>query len=256
MPWKSRWHCDIPQKDLSSYVFPSQTESLGDKPFLFDADKSDRYNLTHNSYRLWCKRVAAGLIKNGLQPGDRVLLFSGNTLFFPVVFLGIVMAEGIFSGANPTYVPRELAYQLKDTGAKFLICAEATLDTSLEAADSIGFPHDRIFVFDNGYSTFDGTGQGVKDIKHWSHLLASPEDAELFRWKTLSTLEEVQRTVCLNYSSGTTGLPKGVCVSHRNLIANVEQTVQIRDALQDYDPRDRPEERWVGFLPLYHAFGM
>lgn len=205
MPWKSRWTVDVPSCDLATYVFPSQTESLGDKPIIIDAERPEKYYLSLTTYRQWCKRVAAGLIKNGLQPGDRVLLYSGNTMFFPCAFMGIIMAGGIFTGANPTYVARELAYQLQDSGARFLITADASLDTSLAAADSIGFPHDRIFCFDSGYDTFDDVGQSSKGVQHWSRLLASPDEADRYSWETLSKPEETNRTICLNYSSGTTG---------------------------------------------------
>lgn len=68
--------------------------------------------------------------------------------------------------------------------------------------------------------------------------------------------EQSRSTVAaLNYSSGTTGLPKGVMISHQNVIANVEQSVFMRDLEQPYHPSSRPEERWLGFLPLYHAYG-
>jgi len=240
--------------DLPTFVFPSQTDSLGDVPLLIDAEKPERYFLTHNTYRTWCKRFAAGLIKNGLQPGDRVLLFSGNTILFPCVFIGTMMAEGIFSGANPTYVARELAYQLKDSGARFLITADGSLETSLEAADSIGFPRDRIFTFDEGYSSFDGIGQGREGIRHWSHLLASPAEAESFRWKALTKPEDLNRTVCLNYSSGTTGVPKGVEITHLAYVAN---TVQVsHNAMLDREYEDkRKKARSLCFLPMYHAYG-
>jgi 4-coumarate--CoA ligase len=69
-------------------------------------------------------------------------------------------------------------------------------------------------------------------------------------------LNQSRTTVAaLNYSSGTTGLPKGVMISHQNIIANVEQSIYMRDLEQPYTPKSRPQERWLGFLPLYHAYG-
>ena len=253
MPWKSRWTVDIPALDVPSYVFGSQTEPLGDRPLIIDADKPE-YHLTKDALRLWCKRFALGLHNHGFQPGDRLLLFSGNTVFFPVVFLGTMMAEGVFSGANPTYVARELAYQMDDTGARFLITNEASLDTSLEAARSIGFPEDRIFVFDPCYDTFDGKGKSVKGIKHWSTLMASPSEAQNFKWKTLTSPKDLEQTVALNYSSGTTGVPKGVMISHRAYVANTAQVVYQSKLSADFDEK-LAKAAWLGMLPMYHAYG-
>ena len=120
--------------------------------------------------------------------------------------MGTILAGGVLTGANPTYVARELAYQLQDSGAKFLITAEGSLQTALEAAKSIDFPQDRIFNFDDGYATFDERGQSVNGISHWSSLLASPREATDFVWESFSSREQMHRTAVLNYSSGTTGV--------------------------------------------------
>jgi 4-coumarate--CoA ligase len=266
MPWKSRWSIDIPQVSLPTYVFGSSSGTLPETPLLLDAEKADRYHLSASDLRQWCKRFAAGLQKAGLKPGDRVLLFSGNTIFFPIVFLGTIMAGGVFTGANPTYVARELAYQLQDSGAKFLICAEASLDTGIEAADAAGLSHDNVFVFDNGYATFDNTGKGRGDVRHWSKLLASAAESREFAWEELSSEEELNRTICLNYSSGTTGVPKGVMITHKNYVSNNEGVVRVSKSAAEY------QKKWLCMLPMvsnldsiectlctdtsqYHAYG-
>ncbi|KAF4556029.1 AMP-binding enzyme-like protein 12 [Elsinoe fawcettii] len=254
MPWKSRWQADIPDIDLPTFVFNKQTGDIGSKPLLLDADSPERYHLTLSTYRLWAKRFAAGLIKNGLQPGDRVLLYSGNTLFFPVVFMGTIMAGGVFSGANPSYVARELAYQLSDTGARFLITSDASIDTSIEAAESITFPKSRIFVFDNGRNTFDGNAKPVKSIRPWSDLIASPSEGEAYRWPTFTKPEDLKRLIVLNYSSGTTGVPKGVMISHRCYVANSVQTNFVSNLNPNVE-QDRQKAQMLCFLPMYHAYG-
>lgn len=99
MPWKSKWSVEVPTCSLPSYLFPSQVGSLGDTPLIIDGERPDVY-LTHTTYRDWAKRLAAGLRKAGFRPGDRLLLFSGNTIFFSVVQFGTIMAGGIFTGAN------------------------------------------------------------------------------------------------------------------------------------------------------------
>ena len=254
MPYKSRWSIDIPVLCLPSFVFKSPNGKLDDKkPILIDSDKPEYY-LTHHTYREWSKRLATGLRKAGLKPGDRVLLYSGNSVFFPVVIQGTVMAGGIFTGANPSYVARELAYQLQDSGAKFLITAEGSLDTALEAASSIKFPQDHIFVMGDGYEVFENRAKAVRGISHWTSLLASPSEGAKFEWEDFTAREQMNRTAVINYSSGTTGLPKGVEISHLNYISNCMQTDYMAKLAPDYEEWEKRAEA-ICFLPLYHAYG-
>ncbi|XHG06992.1 hypothetical protein AWENTII_010162 [Aspergillus wentii] len=251
MPFKSRWHVDIPDAHLASQLFTSPTRPLSKTHRCFsEAARPDTHYFSIHDYRLWCQRFAAGLRKSGLQTGDRVLLFSGNDLFFPVVFMGVIMAGGIFSGANPTFVARELAYQLQDSGSTYLICADTSLDTGIEAARMAGIEQDRVFVFNN--EIFDGRGQGLKGCRYWGDLVASVEEGSQFAWDELSTPEKASRTLALNYSSGTTGRPKGVEISHKNYVANMLQYDYLFYLYPDHKER-RARARWVCFLPMYHA---
>lgn len=160
-------------------------------------------------------------MKAGLKPGDRVLLFSGNNLWYPVVFMGILMAGGIFTGANPGYVARELAYQLKDSEATFLICANENLDLGIEAAESIRMSKSQIFTFDD--EVFEGTGKDRLGVKNWATLLESEEVGRKFQWRDGESKDSKESTCCLNYSSGTTGVPKGVMITHYAYVANAIQ---------------------------------
>ena len=169
--------------------------------------------------------MALGLVTSGrFEKGDRLLLFSGNDLFYPVVFMGAIMAGGIFTGANPGYVARELAYQLKDSGARLLLCAESSMETGVEAARMAGMPTENIFVFDGDMSHGTATTAGQSDNGYcsWRKLLANPEDARTYEWEDLRCPEDAcQRTMALNYSSGTTGWlptnPSAVVVTENGL---------------------------------------
>lgn len=234
MPLTSRWKLPIDVCSLQTFLFGTPTAPLSDKIAFYDAERPETHNLTYDALRLWSLRFAAGLQKAGLQPGDRVLVFSGNNLSYPAVLLGILMAGGVFTGANPGFVTRELAYQLKDSDAKFLLCADAALESGVEAAQSIGMGKERVFRFDD--SMLEGTGTSRLGVKNWNTLIESESVGRNFRW--YEPADPKDAICCLNYSSGTTGVPKGVMITHYNYIAN---TIQFAHLAQ-LDPNE-PEKR-------------
>lgn len=253
---KSRWNYPTPAVSLPTFIFSSAHTPLPTTPAYISAKDPEKYHLSLDGYRLYAKRLASGLRRAGLQPGERVMLFSGNTLFFPSVVMGVIMAEGIFTGANPTYVARELAYQLKDSGARYLICAEASLETGMAAAREVGLGADRVFVFDDGVATFEGRKVEREMegglVRHWTELLDSEENGRAYAWPELTTREELDRVVALNYSSGTTGVAKGVMITHRNYVANCTQQIHMQTLSPTYEAT-LPKKRLLCFLPMYHA---
>ncbi|KAL9054100.1 MAG: hypothetical protein Q9162_004357 [Coniocarpon cinnabarinum] len=150
-----------------------------------------------------------------------------------------------------------LPHRIENTEAKVILVEPSLLDTALVAAEQARFPKERIFLFDDQACS---SRSGVCD---WSTMLGSVEESENWWWRSLSHEEACNKTAVVNFSSGTTGLPKGVMISHRNIISNVAQSLFMRN-LQSASPQDshhsmpllpHAPERWLGFLPLYHAFG-
>lgn len=80
---KSRWSFPTPEVSLPTFIFDSPFVDLPTTPALISAKDPEKYFLSISDYRLYAKRLASGLRRAGLQPGDRVLLFSGNTMFYP-----------------------------------------------------------------------------------------------------------------------------------------------------------------------------
>ena len=258
MPFKSRWSIEIPKCALPTYLFESHTAELPDKPAFIDADRPDHYVLSLADFRLWSQRLACGLHTAGLQPGQPLLLYSGNSIFFPVVLIGTMMAGGIFTGANPSYTAREVAYQLEDSGAAILLCADSALETGIEAARMAGLKREKVFVFDDGdgiYDTFDENprlmNRGRLGQLHWTSLVSSREDGAKFQWRDDPTV--INDTAALNYSSGTTGLPKGVEITHLNYVSNARQHMHLARLKPDFYEGGRERMRWLCFLPMYHA---
>lgn len=252
MPLKSRWNIEIPQITLPALLFTSPTHVLPEVDVFFDAECPPK-KLSLNVFRLWSQRFAAGLRRSGLQDGDRVLLFSPNNIFFPVVFMGVIMAGGIFTGANPSYAARELAYQIRLSEPRFLLCAPSSLETGLEAASQTSMSRDQVFVFETLPAT-DTWSQSSRDCSHWSTLIASVAEGKDFVWKDWSAPDAFQKTIVLNSSSGTTGLPKCVEITHYAYVAAALLMEHFNDLPTD-GPFRNGLERWLCFLPLYHAMG-
>lgn len=258
MPYKSRWTVPIPRCSLPTFLFGPSSKSEQpienpDKLAFADAANPDAYRMTREEMRQWSLRFARGLTDSGLfKTGDRLLLFSGNNLFVPVVFMGTLCAGGIFTGANPTFTPRELAHQLRDSGATVLLCADTSIDTGIEAAKQANLDQSRVFVYNS--DIYDGKSTPLKGCRYWADLLASPASARTYKWDDLSRPGEEHTTLALNYSSGTTGVPKGVEITHFNYVSNTLQAAQIVENHPDW-PRRKEVNVGLCFLPLYHAYG-
>lgn len=257
-PDRSRWSINIPRLSIPSVIFSSPTENLPDDLLFVDTAAPECFQLTVHSLRLWSKRLAVGLKHQGLQKGDRVLVFCRNNIFLPVIFLGILMAGGIYVPANPKSVARELAFQLDDAEPRFLISEEYYLDIVLEgikSAKAKSLLRETIFVLHRDYDeSISKSQETFRGMKHWFSILSPPEMAGPFNWETGQHGIGPNDTAVLLYSSGTTGLPKGVELTHFNLVANAFQM----SFMWDLDPRAtdlrfKSNNRWLCCLPIYHG---
>ncbi|KAF4120116.1 AMP-binding enzyme [Geosmithia morbida] len=247
MPFASPYPpLDFPYVNILDYLFGQQPVS--DDPLWFDCKEPSR-NLSTAQLLQWVKRLGYGLERLGLRRGDVIMICTPNQIFVPVAYLGIVGSGYIFSGANPTYTESELVHQLTDTTAKVLLVHPAMLSRMIPAANKAGVPQDRIFQFS------DEPNPVHNGIVDWRDIAGNQEQGNSWKWPELGAKEAAETVATINYSSGTTGLPKGVCVSHRNLVAKILQTIFVRYVHKPYPFEKRPQERWIGFLPLYHAYG-
>lgn len=181
-----------------------------------------------------------------------IAIFSLNTLDTIVLSLAVHRLSGIASPANASYSASELEYQLKSSGAKALFTCIPLLQTSLIAAKNVGIPRNKIFILDLP-KELSGNG---------THLFRTSSDlvVEGIRLPPIERLiwEEGQgarQTAFLCYSSGTSGLPKGVMISHRNVIANIIQIAQFEKPQREKES-GRTTKVTLGLLPMSHIYGL
>ena len=180
------------------------------------------------------------------RKGDVLAIFSPNSIDTPVVTWGTHWAGGVVSPANPAYTAEELAFQLKNSGAKALVTQLAVLPVAEEAARSAGLSQDRIFLIGD-------ERHPQSKVKHFTSV-RNISGASRYRKAKVDTRKDLAYLV---YSSGTTGLPKGVRLSHRNIVANILQLAALEaDGVSWNGNADGKGDRVLAFLPFYHIYGM
>jgi len=217
---------EVPDVDLASFVLRRAGE-LGEKPALIDGPSGRA--LSYAGLERLVRSFAAGLAARGFVKGDTFAIYMPNAPEYAVAFHGVVAAGGRCTTVNPLYTARELGHQLADCGASMLLTAPAFLEQARKAAKEAGGCEVFVLGEAGGVSTF-------------SELLGDPEAAPKL------TIDPAVDIAAIPYSSGTTGLNKGVMLSHRNLVANMVQTEGVLAVSQD--------DIVMAVLPLFHVYGM
>jgi long-chain acyl-CoA synthetase len=202
----------------------------GEKTAVVDASSGRR--ITYGEYGESVEALARGLVAAGVKPGEVVAIFLANSWEFCAAYHAGTLAGAIPTLLNPTYREREVRYQLENSGAVLLI----TDRPNIEGVDLTGLPNLRRVYWTREQGS--GTEAFSDLLKPRGAILPSPD------------VSSRKALAALPYSSGTTGLPKGVMLSHHNLVANVYQllgpgAVTISEA-----------DNILCFLPLYHIYGL
>ena len=182
-------------------------------------------------------RLAVGLAAEGVGKGDVVALHSPNTVLFPVVFYATTTAGGTVTTLSPLATAPEIAKQLVDSGAMLLVTVSPLLAAATGAATIVREQTGReieVLVCDGAADGADG---------HRS-VLSLLRDGEV----PPHDLDPATDVAVLPYSSGTTGVPKGVMLTHRNICTNLEQLTDLH--------RVGEGDRIIAILPFFHIYGM
>ncbi|KAE8214170.1 hypothetical protein CF327_g2418 [Tilletia walkeri] len=266
--------------DLYSFMFeyfPDNRPDLRGKgiPLLIDDDTGKSLTLEDMHERVdllslgMAKHLGGGL--DGAQIDDQTIaIFSVNTIDYPIIVWATHRLGGVITGVNPAYTSSELGYQLEVSNAKMLFVGEdpVSLRTGLEAAEKAGIPKERVVIIQSA-ATMAKKGSEKVD-GHWTVSGLVEAGTQILQKEGRGVLSSTRRKLkpdegktklaFLSFSSGTTGLPKGVKIVHSNPIANVLQWLafnEVPDKLAVRGPRYTPgQDVALGLLPWFQIFGV
>lgn len=181
-------------------------------------------------------RLAAALVDMGVKKGDRVGLMAPNCAEFEIAFYGVLKAGAIVSTINTGYREREIAHQLNNSRASILIVHESLVEMAEAAKPLLDSPPEMVVIYPDG----------INPTSFWARIAAAPAQAPEVE------IDPMNDIAALPYSSGTTGLSKGVMLTHHNLTSNVEQFIKRPGEFAE----PRPNDVVLVHLPLFHIYGM
>ncbi|MFF7448332.1 MULTISPECIES: AMP-binding protein [unclassified Streptomyces] len=222
-------YADVPPVELPIHeAVLGRAAEFGEIPALIDG--TDGTTLTYGQLDAFHRRVAAGLAEAGVTKGDVLALHSPNTLAFPTAFYAATRAGASVTTVHPLATAEEFAKQLKDSAARWIVTVSPLLDTAHRAAELAGRVQE-ILVCD--------TAPGHRSLLDMLGSTA-PEP--------VVDIDPAEDVAALPYSSGTTGVPKGVMLTHRQMATNLAQLEPAVSA--------GPGDRILAVLPFFHIYGL
>ncbi|ELK47244.1 long-chain-fatty-acid--CoA ligase [Halobacillus sp. BAB-2008] len=259
-PWHQYYPPEVPvqidydKRPIHDYLKES-AERHGGKKALYFMGKEMTYQEVYEQ----AVTVAGYLQYLGLEKGDRVSIMLPNCPQSVISYYAVLMAGGIVVQTNPLYMERELEYQLKDSGAKMIICldilypkaANVKAETSLEhilvtgIKDYLPFPKNKIYPFiqKRQYQVLVKPEQSM-DTHLWPGVLKKNHS---FKAVDVDAVEDL---ALLQYTGGTTGFPKGVMLTHYNLVVNTQMAQKWLYKCEE------GKESVLAILPFFHVYGM
>jgi len=222
-------HIDIPDASIYDDLFGSLDEADLDRVALIDPTSGAE--TTYGALRAQVDAFAGALAARGVDTETVVAVLCPNVPAFATVFHGILRLGAIVTTINSLYTAHEIENQIRDAGATWLVTVSPLLGPAAEAARAAGIPDDRVIVLD-----------GVEGHPDLRSMLAEG------RTPPTVSFDPATHVAVLPYSSGTTGTPKGVMLTHRNLVANVHQCQVVIELRRD--------DRVLAVLPFFHIYGM
>lgn len=237
---------EIPEVDLFTFLFERKDRQFPDSKELFTDGNTGR------TYTFAQAKASALEFGKGLKSewnwrrGDVLAFYTPNNIDTTVATFGLLWAGGIASPVNPLYTVEELTFQLTNSKAKAIITQKPFLKVVREAAKKAGIPEKRIILLGDEH---DESGK----FKHFTSVKSTAYCGQYAPTK----VNPRKDLAFLVYSSGTTGMPKGVCLSHYNVISNLKQLYEVEGrSFSSSGGWDGKGDKQLGFLPFFHIYGL
>jgi long-chain acyl-CoA synthetase len=263
-PWLNAYPSSVPaQINVDEYqsvveIFTESTATFSDRPAFHNLGTTISYQQLEDytqAFAAWCQHEA------GLLKGDRIAIMMPNLLQYPVAVFGALRAGLVVVNTNPLYTDRELEHQLKDSGAKAIVVVEAfasTLEQVIDRTDvktvittrfgdMLSFPKSLLVNLVLRYVKKMVPPFSLPGAHSMKDVLA--KGAQLPQASAELGHDDI---AFLQYTGGTTGVAKGAMLTHRNMVANIQQAWTWINAVE----QDEGNEIIVTALPLYHIFAL
>ncbi|ROW17615.1 hypothetical protein VPNG_00792 [Cytospora leucostoma] len=252
--YKAAYQLEIPNLDILTLLFDSKWCDCREETLLHaDATDPENKHLTKAHVRHLTTQLAHALrhthsIGQDGPNKDVVLVMTMGHYMLQPLFLGTIAAGAMYSAASPGSTSGELAYLVGLVGPKVIVCDTHTRAVVEETVHRVGFPSDRVFVLG------DDPGLDLREPTSGRRLELSP--SRTLSWARITDPEELENNIaCILFSSGTTGLPKGVKLSHRMLLAEAFLVIEPDKV---WAAREMPGlvYRTLAHLPAAHIAGL
>ncbi len=223
----------MPRNDISALVAEAAAEAPGRQALVETSGRS----LTWAALEDEVARIATGLGQHGVRAGQRVMIAVGNRTEFVTTYLGVLRAQVVAVPVNPRSAAGEVTRMIIDSGSRMVVADAGALDVvraALVELAGLGEPVPQLVVV--------GAGAAPGELSH--------DDLRSDVVRPVPPLPDPEKLAALLYTSGTSGRPRAAMLSHRALLANIEQVAEVEPPMMHGD------DVVLGVLPLFHVYGL
>jgi len=233
---------DIPEDKSLRDLFEVGSEQFGDRVAMVYGPRQ----FTYKELADLTNRFANGLLKLGVKKGDVVALWLPNSPHFSIAYFATLSIGATLTAISPLFKARELAYQVADSGARLLVMLDRFFRQYKKIKDKIQL---KKVILVNIQGEVPKQAEDDKIIHYNTIMRENPESIPIPRVE----IDPKNDIAVIQYTGGTTGLPKGACLSHHNIIANIYQIKEIADYAQEKYIKGKLIA--ISVLPWYHIYG-